>query len=293
MNKVLCNKKAIVLFLTPALLLFLTMIIIPICMSAYYSLLDWNGLTKGTFVGLKNFVYLFKNPTTGFTKAIVNSLWLAVASTFVQLPIALFFALVLARGLKGERFFLSIFFIPVILSSIVIGELWLKIYNPQYGMLNGLLGALGLENLQRGWLGDKKTALICAMVPIIWQYIGYHMLLMYAAIKSVSKDIRESAMIDGANERQIAFQITIPMIKPILKTCVLFAVTGSLKAFDLIYVLTGGGPAHATEVPSTLMVNMIFDRNKYGLGSANAVFIIIECFVFALLIQKFFKTEEY
>lgn len=293
MQKVLGNKKAIIIFLLPAMLLFLTMIIIPIGMSVYYSTLDWDGLREGVFVGISNYVKLFSNPTTGFTKSILNSLLLAIGSTFIQLPIALFFAIVLARGIKGERIFLSIFFIPVILSSIVIGELWLKIYNPQYGMLNGLLSSMGLENLCRGWLGEKDTALICVLIPIIWQYIGYHMLLMYAGIKSVSPDIRESAMIDGANEKQIAMKITIPIIKPILKTCVLFAVTGSLKAFDLIYVLTGGGPAHATEVPSTLMVDMIFQRNKYGLGSANAVFIIVECFVFAMIIQKFFKTEEY
>lgn len=292
MDKVLGNKKAIVLFLTPALLLFLTMIIIPIGMTAYYSTLDWDGMGKAVFVGLQNFIDLFTNPSTGFTRAIINSLLLVVGSVCVQLPIALLFALILARGVKGERFFLSVFFIPVLLSSIVIGQLWLKIYNPQYGMLNGLLEAVGLGAWKQSWLGSKATALICALIPIIWQYIGYHMLLMYAGIKSISPDIREAAMIDGATERQIAWRITIPMIKPILKTCVLFAVTGSLKAFDLIYVLTGGGPSHATEVPSTLMVNMIFSRNRYGLGSANAVFIILECFVFAMAIQKLFKTEE-
>ena len=293
MEKVLGNKKAVIIFLAPALILFTVMIIIPIIMSGYYSLLNWDGMSKATFVGIQNFIDLFKNPTTGFTKAIVNSLLLALGSTFIQLPIALFFALLLARGIKGEKAFLSVYFIPVILSSIVIGQLWLKIYNPQYGMLNGFLKSIGLESWCQSWLGEKKTALVCALIPIIWQYIGYHMLLMYAGIKSISGDVREAAMIDGANERQIAFRITIPMIKPILKTCVLFAVTGSLKAFDLIYVLTGGGPAHATEVPSTLMVNMIFQRNKYGLGSANAVFIIIECFVFAMIIQKVFKAEEY
>ena len=249
MNRVLSNKKAICVFLLPAFLLFVVMIIIPIGMSAYYSTLDWDGIGEGVFVGLKNFITLFKNPTTGFTKAIINSFILALGSTFIQLPIALFFALILARKIKGENFFLSVYFVPVLLSSIVIGELWMKIYNPQYGMLNAMLEAIGLEQWCQNWLGDKNTALISALVPIIWQYIGYHMLLMYAGIKSISEDIREAALIDGANERQIAARITIPMIRPIIKVCVLFAVTGSLKAFDLIYVLTNGGPAHATEVP--------------------------------------------
>lgn len=292
MNKVMGNKKAIALFLAPALILFVGLIVIPIFMTIYYSTLNWDGMSQATFVGFDNFINLIKNPTTGFGKAVLNSFVLAIGTVFIQLPLALFFALVLARGIKGENKFLSIYFVPVLLSSIVIGELWLKIYNPQYGMLNTILRGLGLESWCRSWLGEKGTALICAIIPTIWQFIGYHTLLMYAGIKTISTDIREAALIDGANERQMAFRITIPLIKPILKVCVLFAVTGALKAFDMIYVLTNGGPAHATEVPGTLMVNMIFQRNKYGAGSAVAVFLIVECFVFALLIQKFFKTED-
>lgn len=292
MKKVLGNKKAIVLFLTPATVLFVGMIVIPIIMTIYYSTLDWDGMSQATFFGIDNFINLIKNPTTGFGKAVFNSFALAIGSLLIQLPLALFFALVLARGIKGERKFLSIYFIPVLLSSIIIGELWLKIYNPQYGMLNSFLRSIGLESWCRNWLGDKGTALVCALLPTIWQYIGYHTLLMYAGIKTISSDIREAALIDGANERQMAFKITIPLLKPILRVCVLFAVTGSLKAFDMIYVLTNGGPAHATEVPGTLMVSMIFERNKYGDGSAIAVFLIVECFVFALLIQRLFKTED-
>lgn len=293
MKKVLGNKVAIVLFLLPALVLFVGMIIIPIIMSGYYSLLDWDGVGEGTFTGLKNYVALFQNPTTGFGKAAVNSLILAVVATAGQLPIALFFALILSRGIKGENVFLTIYFIPVMLSGTIIAQLWMKIYHPQYGMLNGFLKSIGLEQLCGNWLGDKNTALIAIVVPIIWQFIGYHMLLMYAGIKSISSDIREAALIDGASEWQLAFKITIPLIKPILKVCVLFAITGALKLFDLIYVLTGGGPAHATEVPGTLLVTTIFQRYKYGLGSAIAIFIIAECFVFALIIQKLFKGEEY
>lgn len=292
MKKVLGNKKAIILFLTPATVLFVGMILIPILMTIYYSTLDWDGMSQATFVGIDNFIKLLKSSTTGFGKAVFNSFALAIGIVLLQLPLALFFALVLARGIKGERKFLSIYFIPVLLSSIIIGELWLKIYNPQYGMLNSFFRLIGLESWCRNWLGDKSTALICAFLPIVWQYIGYYTLLMYAGIKTISTDIREAALIDGANERQMAFKITIPLLKPILKVCVLFGVIGSLKVFDMIYVLTNGGPAHATEVPGTLMVSMIFERNKYGEGSAIAVFLIVECFVFAMLIQRFFNTED-
>jgi len=276
----------------PATLLFLTIIIIPIFMSGYYSLLDWDGITKGTFVGLQNYIELFTSKSAGFTKTLGNAILLAVLSVFIQLPISLVLALVLAKGIKRERFFVSAFFVPVLISTVVIGQLWTKIYNPEYGIINVVLQNLGLESWCRTWLGDQNTALFAVFVPILWQYVGYHMLLLYAGIKSVDPVLREAAKIDGATEWETSWHVVIPMIKPVIRMCVIFAVVGSLKAFDLIYVLTNGGPAHASEVPSTLMVNMIFGRGRYGFGSAIAIMIIFLCFFFAIMIKKFFKVEE-
>lgn len=292
MEKVRKNKLAVCVFLMPAVLLFTVIIIVPIFMSGYYSLLDWDGITKGTFIGFKNYINLFTSPSAGFVKTLGNALLLALLSVVIQLPIALFLALLLARGIKGEGFFVSVFFIPVLISTVVIGQLWLKIYNPEYGIINTVLRSVGLESLTRTWLGDKKTVLFAVFIPILWQYVGYHMLLMYAGIKSVAPELKEAAKIDGASQWGVDRFIIIPMIKPVLRICVIFAVTGSLKAFDLIYVLTNGGPSHASEVPSTLMVDMIFGRNRYGFGSTIAIFIIFLCFFFALLIKKLFRTEE-
>ena len=159
-------------------------------------------------------------------------------------------------------------------------------------MLNVFLRAIGLEKLTHVWLGEKGTALGAVFVPILWQYVGYHMLLMYAGIKGVPVELTEAAMLDGCSESQVSRYIIIPYIRPILRVCVIFAVTGSLKSFDLIYVLTNGGPRHATEVPSTLMINLLFLRNRYGMGSTIAVMLIILCFVFALLINMLFKEEK-
>lgn len=276
----------------PAAALFTVIIIVPIIMSTYYSLLDWDGITKGVFVGLENFVQLFKSKTAGFPKTLFNVSVLALLSVVIQLPLALFLAIVLGKGIKGEVFFLSVFFIPVLLSTTVIGQLWSKIYNPDYGILNVTLRALGLDHLAKVWLGDQKTALIAVFIPILWQYVGYHMLIMYAGIKSISPELREAARIDGATEGQLARYVTIPLLKPVLRTSIIFSVTGSLKAFDLIYILTNGGPAHASEVPSTLMVSMIFNRNRYGFGSAIAVMIIFLCFLVAIVLRKLMKTEE-
>ena len=227
-----------------------------------------------------------------FLRSAVNSLLLGFVTLVTQLPLALLLALLLTSGIKREGFYRTVFFIPMTLSSVVIGQLWLKIYNPNYGVLNTLLGVLGLESLQRNWLGDVNTALFSAFVPIIWQNVGYHMLLLYTSINSISKDILEAAKLDGASGVKAARYITIPLVKPMLRTCAIFVVIGSLKAFDMIYVLTNGGPVHMTEVPSSLMFSSIFNLNKYGYGSAISIFIVVECIVMAVILQKVFRVKE-
>lgn len=292
MKKIRSDKKAIFIFILPAALLFLVFIIIPIFMSLGYSFTEWDGIGTAKWAGINNYIDMFKKPTIKFGLAVKNSLLIAIGSTVIQLPVALVFALILSRKIKFRKTFLTIYFIPVLISSVAIGQLWMRIYNGDYGVLNYILKLLGMESLQRNWLGDQATAMAAVLVPIIWQYIGYHMLILYSGIKSVPEEVIESAKIDGATEVQTARFITIPMIKPIMKVSTVFAVTGSLKIFDLIYVLTNGGPAHATEVPTTLMISMLFSRNKYGLGSAMAVFVIVECFAFSILIQKIFREKE-
>lgn len=291
MNRLYRNKPAIILFLLPTLILFIGIIIVPIIMSTYYSLHDWNGYGEMKFVWFDNYIELFTNKAVNFPQALLNAVYFALLSIFIQLPFSLLLALLLAKGRKGSRFFLSVFFIPVIMSTVVIGQLWLKIYNPDYGILNVALRSIGLESWAKVWLGDRSTALLAVFIPTLWQYTGYHMLLMYAGIRSVPPEIKEAALIDGATEWQVNRKIIIPMIRPVLRVCAIISITGSLKVFDLIYILTNGGPAHATEVPSTLMVSMMFLRNRYGFASAIAVILILLCFLFAILIRKAFRTE--
>ena len=291
MDKLLRDKKAIFLFVFPTFLIFAVIVLLPIIYSAGYSLQKWDGISQGIFIGFKNYQDLFVNNTDGFLRSVENSVILAVLSVVLQLPISLLLALVLARGIKGEKFFRTVYFIPVVLSTVVVGQLWMKIYNPNYGLLNVILQNIGLKSLTNTWLGNTSTALGAVFVPILWQYIGYHMLLMYASAKSISPDIYEAAKIDGAGEARIAFKISIPLMKPILKVCVVFAVIGAFKSFDLIYVLTNGGPLHASEVPTTLMYTTIFSKYQYGYGSAMAIFIIAECLVCTVIIQKLFGKD--
>lgn len=291
MNSLYRNKPAIILFLLPALILFVGIIIIPIIMSTYYSLHEWNGFTDMKFIGFDNYAELFTNKAVNFPQALLNAVFFALISIAVQLPLSLLLALLLAKKRRGSRFFLTVFFIPVLMSTVVIGQLWLKIYNPDYGILNVALNSVGLDSWAHVWLGDRSTALLSTFIPTMWQYTGYHMLLMYAGINSIPPEIQEAALIDGASEWQINRKIIIPLIKPVLRVCLIISVTGSLKVFDLIYILTNGGPAHATEVPSTLLVQMLFLRNRYGFGSAIAVLLIFLCFLFAIILRKTIKTE--
>ena len=245
MNKLYSNKLIILSFLLPALILFCGILIAPLAASGYFSFFDWKGIGPKTFIGLSNYRELFSSNAIGFMKALRNSLLLAALSVFLQLPLALALALALGKGIKGSNIFLSVFFMPVLISTVVIGQLWLKIYNPDYGILNVFLRSIGLESWTRIWLGLKETALGAVFVPPLWQYVGYHMLLMYAGVRSVPTELLEAGMLDGASDLQVDRYIILPYIKPILRVSVIFAVTGSLKSFDLIYVLTNSGPLPA------------------------------------------------
>ena len=292
------QNRTIFLFLLPALILFVGLLIAPIVMSLYYSFFKWNGMSaEREFIGFSNYIQIFKDPIINVGSALVNAFVLAFLSVFIQLPFSLALALVLGKKIRGERAFLSIYFLPVLISTVVIGQLWLKIYNPDYGIINSALRGLGLlgEKDFILWLGDtesKALVLGSVFVPTLWQYVGYHMLLLYAGVKGISPELREAAKLDGATDWQVNRYVVIPGIKSIIKVSVIFAVTGSLKSYDLIYILTNGGPQHATEVPSTVMIKQLFQSNRYGVGSAIAVLLILLCFLFAIIIGAAFKERD-
>ncbi|CAH1208005.1 Diacetylchitobiose uptake system permease protein NgcF [Paenibacillus auburnensis] len=294
MHAVFGNKKAIAVFVLPALILFILVGFIPIVQSFYYSMLDWNGIGEAKFVGLKWYKDLFVDDSYDmqFVHSIWNTFYLALLSVCLQIPFAFILAYILGRGVRGEKFYRTLFFIPVTISSAVIGLLFLSVLNPNYGVLNVFLDKVGLGSWQHDWLTEEKTALSGIMLPAVWQWIGYYMLLLYAAIKGISEEIFDAVKIDGASALRSMFSIVIPLISPIIKICIVFAVIGSLKFFDLTFIMTNGNPAPATDVPSTLMYATIFKRNMYGYGSAMAVFMVVECLVFYYILQRGFKSYE-
>lgn len=294
MKRVLSNKWSIMVFVLPTVLFFTCIVILPIITSVYYSMLDWTPKTKPTleyFVGIQNYITMFTEKRATFPDAALHSLIYAAVSVFVQLPFSLFIALILSHGVKGENLYRNIFFIPVIISSVVVGQLWMKIYNNDYGPLNMLLRLFNLPTPKSGWLATKETKLWAVFIPNLWQYVGYHMLLMYGALRSISSDIIEAATVDGATGARLALKIQIPLIKPMLKVCLSFSLIGSFKLFDTPYILLGSSMKNA-ELPAVNMYFEMFKNHRYGVGSAEAMFIVVECLVFTVLLNILFREEK-
>ncbi|MCG3086114.1 sugar ABC transporter permease [Anoxybacillus sp. LAT_35] len=288
MDKVMSDKRVIALYVLPALLLIVILVYIPIVMTGYYSLMKWDGIGERTFIALDNYRQLLKDNM--FWKSVYHSFLLAVFSVF-SLGGYLVVSLILAGKVKGANILRKIYLIPMLLSSVAIAQLWLRIYHPSNGMLNQLLSFLGVEDTPN-WLADPSIVLYSVFIPIIWQYAGFYILIYYAALKNIPSSIIEAAIIDGANPWQLAYKIKLPLIAGVIKVTVVLAVVGSLKYFDLIYVMTGGGPNGASEVIASYMYQKAFRSFNFGYGSAIAFSLLILCIAATWLIRKLTHTEE-
>lgn len=293
MNVLKVRWWTIGVFVLPCLLLYILMVFVPILVSSYNSLLVWDGIgTEKVFVGFANYKeILFDDPH--FWPAVRRTLMYAVFS-MLEIPLCLLFAILINRYVKRGNTLVSIYFMPVILSVVIIGQLWKTIYNPleMGGMINGILNSLGMGEHMKAWLSSPKFAMYCLYFVSLWQYFGYHLLIQFTGVQNIPSDIYEAAKIDGADGFKADRYITLPLIVPVFKISIVLAFIGSLQAFDLIMVMTGGGPAHATDVISTLMYNNTFLTFKYGYGSALAITLVVICLTFTVLINTVFKRVE-
>ncbi len=288
MKTVMSNKFAICLYVLPALLLILVLIYIPIVLTGYYGLMDWDGIGAMKFIGLDNYVQLIKDKM--FWTSTYHSVLLAVFSA-ISLIFYLIISVILASRIKGANLLRKIYLIPMLLSSVAIAQLWLKIFDPTNGMLNKLLELFGVENTPI-WLADPNLVLFAIFVPIIWQYAGFYIIIYYAALKNVPEEVIEAAKIDGATPLQIAYRIKLPLISGVIKVTIVLAIVGSLKYFDLIYVMTGGGPNGSSEVIASYMYKEAFKTYNFGYGSAIGFALLILCLVMTWIIQKLTASKE-
>lgn len=288
MDKVMSNKKVIALYVLPALLLILVLIYMPIVLTGYYGLMQWDGIGAMTFIGLDNYTVLIKDPL--FWQSVYHSFLLAIFSALSLLGYLLI-ALILSEKIKGANLLRKIYLIPMLLSSVAIGQLWLKIYHPSNGVLNQFLAFIGFENTP-SWLAESSTVLGAIFIPIVWQYAGFYILIYYAALKNIPETLIEAARIDGATAWQIALKIKVPLIANVIKVTLVLAIVGSLKYFDLIYVMTDGGPNGASEVMASYMYHKAFRGFDFGYGSAIGFFLLLICLIATWLIRKLTATED-
>ncbi|WP_163580340.1 carbohydrate ABC transporter permease [Gracilibacillus saliphilus] len=288
MNKVMSNKAVIALYVLPAFILIVALIYGPILITGYYGLMDWDGIGAMTFVGLENYTQLIQDGQ--FWQSAKHSFLLAFFSTLSLVPY-LAISLILAGKIKGSDLLRKIYLIPMLLSSVAIAQLWVKIYDPNNGMLNSFLTMVGVEN-PPAWLADTNLVLYAIFVAILWQYAGFYIIIYYAALKGIPESLVEAAKIDGANPIQIAYKIKVPLISGVIKVTVVLAIVGSLKYFDLIYVMTGGGPNGASEVIASYMYKKAFDTFDFGYGSAIAFFLLLITLVVTWITRKLTASED-
>ncbi len=285
------NRKvwAIALGLSPVLIIYTVFSVLPIFNSFYYSFMDWNGLGKMHFIGFGNFKEIIADRI--FWKGAQNNLYVLIASVFGQVPIALFIALLISGKIKGAKFFRSVGFLPVVISTVIISIVWNVVYNYDIGLLNQLLRLIGLDSLAKNWLGDPKLAIFAVCVTIIWQYVGLYLIIFLAALQNIPNEIYEAAEIDGARGWQMTRSITLPMLRGTILVSVMLCISGSLRTFDLIYVMTNGGPYHATEVMALYMYNNTFSSLRYGYGSAISLMIFIFSFALVMISNLLLKPK--
>ncbi|WP_308215548.1 sugar ABC transporter permease [Sinobaca sp. H24] len=242
------------------------------------------------YIGFSNYISIFQDST--FWLSFRNNILVVLASIFGQIPIGLALAILLNRKLKGAKFFRTIGFLPVVISTVVISITWRMIYNSEQGMLNNLLESVNLGFLAQNWLGNPDYAIYAILVTIIWQFVGLYFIIFLSALQTVPEELLEAAELDGANEWQKIFHITIPSIKNVILVAVILCISGSLKTFDLIYVMTSGGPAHSTEVMATYMYSATFEGLSYGYGSAISVLILIFSLILILITTKVLNAKK-
>lgn len=293
MDKILKDKKAICVFIVPALIMFIVILVIPIFQMLYYSLCDYNALTPPKFIGLANYKKLFIKDKT-FRIALKNSLFFMIFSAVTHQVIGLLLAVLLTNIPKGRNLFKNIYYLPSVLSSAALGLLWAFLFNPKIG-INQLLARIGIKGPL--WLMDSKGFIVLPMWVIafvaLWQYVGQNMMLYMAQITGISRELYEASYIDGASKVKAFRYITLPLIKPMVVTSLSLNCIGSLKFFDLVYNMTQGGPNHRSEVLATHLYAEGFNYFKYGYASAISVVLLVMCLLVTLVVKKMIKVETY
>ncbi|MGF7049873.1 raffinose/stachyose/melibiose transport system permease protein [Paenibacillus sp. DS2015] len=283
-------KLAVLVFTVPTLFFFTVMVVYPIMQTFQKSFFDWNGLTTPSFIGFDNYLRLLDDDD--FWVSLKNGLIFAFVLVVYQIGLGTILAIAMStKSLRGRKFFKTSFFIPVVLSGVVVSQLWIAIYNTDGGLINSLFAKLGI-NYEQSWLSGEHSSIWAIALSNAWQNMGVHLVLIYAAIKSIPEHLYEAAKIDGASFLHTHRKITIPLLGETYKFCLIIAITGGLNAFQNMFVMTNGGPGNISYTFTFMMYKAAFRSGEYGYGSAAAAVLVIQCLLITILINKFVSREK-
>jgi raffinose/stachyose/melibiose transport system permease protein len=281
---------SIALFLAPALAIYLLLVIAPIFQAVYYSGFKWTGLGPlDEFVGLQNFRTAFQD--TVFTGALKHNGIFIALSLAIQLPFALAIAMILHQRLRGRALLRLLFFMPFVLSEVVTAVVFTLMLQP-HGLVDQSLDKAGLHFLIKEWLADPGIVLYTVFVAISWKYFGFHMVLYLAGLQQIPRELEEAAAIDGATPLQTFRYVTFPLLGPTIRISVFLSIIGAIQLFDLVWVMTGGGPVDASNTMAVYMINHGFKRFQFGYASAVAVIMLVISLVIALTYQRFVLRRD-
>lgn len=278
------TKTSTIFFLGPSVVMYSLLVIIPVIFTSYYSFTDWSGIGPQTFIGFQNFIEMFREPD--FLTTFKNTLIVTVISIAFQIPIGLILSYLLYRGIRGFKYFRAIYFLPVVIAPMAIGLMFTLFLNNETGVLNDLLGMIGLGRFQTAWLSNPDVVLYSVISPQVWQYIGLYVIIFLAAMQTIPEEIIESARIDGASTVIIFYRIVCPMISDVIKIAIILCFTGSLKSFDYPWIMTSGGPGVQSAYLGVYMFRAAFINFSFGKGSATNLIILITALVFTMVFQK-------
>jgi raffinose/stachyose/melibiose transport system permease protein len=266
------------LLLAPGLLFYIPFHFLPILGVIAFSLFKWKGYSFASmqWLGMENYVRMASDKY--FWNALLHNVEIVIVVVIVQTVLALALALTLEQKFRGSTFFRGVYFMPTVLSMVVVGILFSLILSPSQGLMNALLRAIGLDKIQPAWLGEPTLALIVLMAVQVWKGFGLSLFLFIAGLEAISEELLDAAKVDGASGWTIIWRIIIPLLRETTTVVIILITIGCFKTFDLVMSMTGGGPFFATEVLSVRMYNQTFDYNRVGYGSAIAVVLFIITF---------------
>ncbi len=280
-------------FIVPIVAFFLTFVLYPFVRSFYISLTQWSGFGVPRFVGLMNFQNMLDDPV--FWRSLETTLVFTVVSTVLQTVLPMLLAILLIAGWRGSVVFRTVFFMPQVVSLVVSGLLWQMMYDGNFGLVNRMLAAIGLGGFSHNWLADPNTVLPAILVVSLWQSAGFFMLVFFAGLQGIDQSLYEAARVDGANKLQEILRITVPMLRPVTAVVITLNILGGVKVFELIYVMTGGGPNHASEVLGTYLYGLAFGSTAGAtpaVGYATAVSVVVFALGMGAVALQFWMTRR-